>query len=368
MREGVGDMDGSSDWIDAPLETVVKRLTEVPLAERQDILSGPKDLATHRRHFDRIAALRQIEAGGRPPGRVALSGPARILFWNVERLRHIDAIAATVRAEAPDVALLCEIDRGLARSGNGDPMAEFATRLGQGFVYAVEFVELGLGDLQEQATHAGQNNRLGFHGAAIVSDVRLRRPFLIRIDARGGWFDGTRHEPRVGGRIALGAQVIVDGLATTMVNVHLESHEDPEARAGDIRRLLALVDRYDPQAPVILGGDFNTSTASFSERWSDRAAWLRRLAQEPQRLTAPEPFEPLFSVLGEAGYDWHACNLPDVPTQRFAEAEGRRPLAKLDWFFTRGLVARDPRIVPALRADGDPSSDHDALVVTIAKQ
>jgi len=368
MREGVGDMDGSSDWIDAPLETVAKRLTEVPLAERQDILSGPKDLATHRRHFDHIAALRQIEAGGNPPARVAISGPARILFWNVERLRHIDAIAATVRAEAPDIALLCEIDRGLARSGNGDPMAEFATRLGQGFVYAVEFVELGLGDLQEQATHAGQNNRLGFHGAAIVSDVRLRRPFLIRIDARGGWFDGTRHEPRVGGRIALGAQVIVDGLATTMVNVHLESHEDPEARAADIRRLLALVDRYDPQAPVILGGDFNTSTASFSERWSDRAAWLRRLAQEPQRLTAPEPFEPLFSVLGEAGYDWHACNLPDVPTQRFAEAEGRRPLAKLDWFFTRGLVARDPRIVPALRADGDPSSDHDALVVTIAKQ
>jgi hypothetical protein len=57
-----------------------------------------------------------------------------------------------------------------------------------------------------------------------------------------------------------------------------------------------------------------------------------------------------------------------VPTQRFAEAEGRRPLAKLDWFFTRGLAASDPRIVPALRADGSPSSDHDALVVTIAKK
>jgi endonuclease/exonuclease/phosphatase family metal-dependent hydrolase len=198
-----------------------------------------------------------------------------------------------------------------------------------------------------------------------VSDVRLRRPFLIRIDARGGWFDGARDEPRVGGTIALGAQVIVDGIATTMVSVHLESHEDPESRAADTRRLLALIDRYDLQAPAILGGDFNTSTASFAERWNDRAAWLRRLAQEPRRLAAPEPHEPLFAALAEAGYDWRACNVPNGPTQRFSEAEGRPPLAKLDWFFTRGLTATDPRIIPALQPDGSPSSDHDALAVTI---
>ena len=358
-------MHGLTDWTDAPLESVVTRLTEVPPAERQDILAGPKDLATHRRHFDRLAALREIEVGGHPPARAAIAGPARILFWNVERLRHIDAVTATLRAEAADVGLLCEIDRGMARSGNGDPMAELAERLSRGFIYAVEFVELDLGDPREKAAHAGQTNRLGFHGAGIVSDVRLRRPFLIRIDARGGWFDGTRHEPRVGGTIALGAQVIVDGIATTMVSVHLESHEDPESRAADTRRLLALIDSYDPRAPVILGGDFNTSTASFSERWNDRAAWLRRLEQEPRRLIAPEPFEPLFSALGEAGYDWRACNLPNAPTQRFAESEERRPLAKLDWFFTRGLKASDPRIIPALRPDGLPSSDHDALAVTI---
>jgi len=359
-------MHGLSDWIDAPLEAVVRRLTEVPLVERQDILAGLKDLATHRRHFDRLAALREIEAGGHPPTRAAIPGPAKVLFWNVERLRHIDAITATLREEKADVGLLCEIDRGMARSGNGDPMVELAQRLGQGFVYAVEFIELDLGDPKEKAAHAGQSNRLGFHGAGIIADVSLRRPFLIRIDARGDWFDGTRHEPRVGGTIALGVQVIVAGVATTMVSVHLESHGDPEERAADTWRLLALIDRYDAQAPVILGGDFNASTASFAERWSDRAGWLRRLAQEPRRLTAPQPFEPLFSALADAGYDWHGCNVPDAPTQRFPEAEARRPLAKLDWFFTRGLTASDPRIIPALRADGSPSSDHDALIVSVA--
>lgn len=106
----------------------------------------------------------------------------------------------------------------------------------------MEFVELDPGDVNEQATHAGEVNADGLHGAAILSDVALGRPFLIRIDRRGDWFGLSRHEPRVGGRIALGAMVDVAGVSVAMVNVHLESHGDPDARAGDMARLLAQVE------------------------------------------------------------------------------------------------------------------------------
>ena len=75
--------------------------------------------------------------------------------------------------------------------------------------------------------------------------------------------------------------------------------------------------------------------------------------------------EPLFQVLADAGYEWGACNVPDVPTTRYAVSALSRPLTKLDWFFTRDLVATDPKIIPALRPDGQPSSDHDALAVTV---
>jgi endonuclease/exonuclease/phosphatase family metal-dependent hydrolase len=148
-----------------------------------------------------------------------------------------------------------------------------------------------------------------------------------------------------------------------MASVHLESHCDPATRRADTEHLLAVLDRIDPTAPVILGGDFNTITASREER-DDRGAWYAALAADPLRLIRPETREPLFDVLAAQGYDWHACNVADIPTTRHADP--RRPRAKIDWFFTRGLTASNPEIIPALQPDGTPSSDHDCLVVSIA--
>ena len=306
--------------------------------------------------------MRQVETGGARPRRAGIEGAARIACWNVERLRHIDAIEATLRSARVDVALLSEVDKGMARSGNRDRIADLAGRLGEGYAYAVEFLELDLGDVDEKRIHAGETNRLGFHGAAILSDVTLARPFLIRLEARGDWFDGSRHEPRVGGTIALGAIVKVAGVPVVMVSIHLESHCDPATRRDDTEHLLAVLDRIDPSAPVILGGDFNTSTASHAER-DDRAAWRASLAADPDRLIRPQAREPLFELLAARGYDWHACNVVDIPTTRHADPD--RPRAKIDWFFTRGLAASNPEIIPALRPDGTPSSDHDCLVVSI---
>jgi len=351
-----------ADWIDSPIADTVARLDEVSLAERQAILAGPKDVATHRAHFDRFPGLRQVEVGGPAARRPGIEGAARIVCWNVERLRHLDAIEATLRAATVDVALLSEVDRGMARSGNGDPIVELSRRLGQGYVYAVEYLELDLGDIDEKRIHAGETNRVGFHGAAIVSDAVLARPFLIRVEARGEWFDGTRLEPRVGSNIALGAIVTVSGVPVVMVSCHQDNYCTPAVRCEDTRIVLALVEEVAQGAPVILGGDFNTLTASHAER-QDRNAWRARLAAEPDRLTRPEPYEPLFDLLGEQGFDWHACNVAETPTTRHTDPD--RPRYKIDWFFTRGLVASAPEIIPAVLPDGSPSSDHECLVVTV---
>jgi hypothetical protein len=253
----------------------------------------------------------------------------------------------------------------MARSGNRDCIAELSARLGQSYACALEFVELDLGDAREKREHAGETNLEGFHGAALIGDLALQRPFLIRIDVGGDWFDGSRGEPRVGGTIALGAQIVVDGVAVTAVSVHLESHGDPEERAGDMRRLLRLIDAYDAAAPVILGGDFNTSGLTRADRREGRRRWLDRVREQPQRLVRPQESEPLFADLAEAGYEWQACNIPDVPTTRYAGERAEQPRTKLDWFFTRRLEAGDPKIIPALLPDGSPSSDHDALAVSI---
>jgi endonuclease/exonuclease/phosphatase family metal-dependent hydrolase len=353
------------DWIDSPVHETIARLPEVSQAERDAILAGPKDAATHRAHFDRLPGLRRIEVGGAAPRAPAVAGAARIACWNVERLRHLDAIEATLRGAAVDVALLSEVDRGMARSGNGDPIVELSHRLGHTYVYAIEYLELDLGDLDEKRIHAGEINRVGFHGAAITAGVQLERPFLLRVEARGEWFDGSRHEPRVGGTIAVGAVVNVADVPVVAASVHLESHCTPAVRCEDAAQMLKLLDSIAPGAPTILGGDFNTSTASRPER-DARDVWRARLAAEPDRLTRPEGYEPLFELLAANGYDWLACNVAERPTTRHTDRD--RPRYKLDWFFTRGLVASEPEIIPAVRPDGGPSSDHECLVVKIKPQ
>jgi len=238
--------------------------------------------------------------------------------------------------------------------------------MGWGYAYGVEVVELGLGSPKEVGALIGQTNALGFHGGALVTDLELRRPFLCRIERAGAWFDGSRHERRVGGTIALGAQVAIAGVAVTVVETHLDNYATPVGRADEVRQLLRHIESYDPEAPIVIGGDFNTSSASFEERWGDRAAWLARVEREPDLLLHPEKYEPLFDLMAEAGFAWQHCNVPEAPT--FPSGDDTRPRTKLDWFFTRRLDAHDPRIISGIGADGSVYSDHDALAVTVSPQ
>ncbi|WP_246693431.1 MULTISPECIES: hypothetical protein [unclassified Mesorhizobium] len=52
----------------------------------------------------------------------------------------------------------------------------------------------------------------------------------------------------------------------------------------------------------------------------------------------------------------------DLSTQR---RPAGMPVGRIDWFFTRGLAASAPAVPPAVLPDGSPSSDHEALTVTV---
>ncbi|AEH86093.1 endonuclease/exonuclease/phosphatase family protein [Mesorhizobium opportunistum] len=340
---------------------VVRKLTHVPVADRLAMRDGPRDSATHLRHAAAIPALGQIEIGG-TASRGDSGDALKVVAWNVERLRHVDAIAATLAGQAPDVVLLSEVDNGMARSGNGHPLGVLAERLGHAFAFGVEFVELGGGNEGERAATGEVANAEGFHGNAVTSAFPLLRPFLVRLDAAGGWFRPEHDQPRIGGRMAIGGQVRIGNRKVTVVSVHLENRTDPAGRAIQTRHLLDAIDKYDPEAPVLLGGDFNTLTASHEERHDDPRAWMARLAAEPGRLIHVERHEPLFAVLAGRGYDWQAANNLDLPTQR---REAGTPVGRIDWFFTRGLEASAPAVLPAVLPGGGPSSDHEALAVTV---
>lgn len=345
-------------WILRPCRSTVPALTEVSAATRAALRDGPDDVAAYQAAHATLPALRQIETGPPMPVATSADGSLRVVVWNVERLRHLSATADLLRREGADVCLITEIDKGMARTGNTHRTAELSAAIGQPYCYGAEFVELDLGTAAERADHAGQENALGFHGNAVLSRLALHRPAVFRLEAEGEWFGWSRGEPRVGGRIAIGGQVMLNGIAVTVVGLHLESHSDPAHRAGQMARLVELIAQYDPVAPVLIGGDVNTSTYSWAERCAGGP-------EDPVRRRDVVPHEPMFAMMAAHGFGWQAANPPLTPTQRFHNTDGSRVPGKIDWIFTRGLEVSNPAVIPAVGPDGALLSDHDAVAVTI---
>lgn len=325
---------------------------------------GTED-AAHDGAAEGLDVLQCIEVVPPPEPPSTPAQVLRVAFWNAERAKYLEASADLLRAAAADVVLLCEMDLGMARSGQHHTTRWVADALGLGHLFGVEFVELGLGDARERKWHAGGENRQGLHGGAILAGRELDRPALIRIDAGGTWFDGSRDEPRIGGRIAVAGKVEVGGQSVAFVSTHLESHSDPDDRARQTAALLDAVDVYHGDGPVILGGDFNTTSASFHALNVEPGK--NELARaDPGRFLDPVAHEPLFEVLRARGYDWAACNTAHATQRTRPDGTPEPPHGRIDWFFTRGLHARNPATVAAVDSAGRAISDHDLLAVTIA--
>jgi endonuclease/exonuclease/phosphatase family metal-dependent hydrolase len=344
---------------------IVGRLDPPRQDLREAIKAGPVTTEAFENAFAALPALHQLEQVSPPDPPVQPSQSARIVFWNAERLKYLDASVAVLRSTKADAFLLCELDLGMARSGNRHTIAEAARALDAGYVYAVEFVELDLGDARERTWHAGELNAAGLHGAGLVSVHPLRRPELVRLETSGRWFDGAFGERRVGGRIAVMAELIVGGAAVLLISVHYESHTGPDDRLAQTITLLDTVDRRAQGMPVLIGGDFNTSTfdVPLSRIPGQVEATLR---DDPMRLTLPVPYEPMFDAFRSRGYEWETCNDMGKTTQRTRpDGSPPPPFGRIDWIFARGLDCTGAAVIPAIDAKGIAISDHDLLAVTI---
>jgi endonuclease/exonuclease/phosphatase family metal-dependent hydrolase len=333
-------------------------------AERQSIIDGPVTPAAFRQAFAAAVALHEIEV--RPPLRPSTIGArARIAFWNAERLKYQAPSAALMASLRADVLMLCELDLGMARTGNRHTTRDLADTLAQGYVFGAEFVELGLGDLREQKAHAGESNEAGLHGGGFISGVPLARPALVRLETSSRWFDGAFDERRVGGRIAVLAELQIGGRPVLLASAHYESHTGPGDRLRQTETLLDAIEAHAPGLPVLIGGDFNTSSCE-REQKQDRNFIAKALAADPQRLVAPMAYEPMFNLLKRRGYDWESCNVAGATQRTRPDGTPAPPLGRIDWLFARGLVCSEAATVAAVDAAGVAISDHEVLTVMIA--
>ena len=327
--------------------------------------AGPDDRDAHRHLVEIHPALNRVEIGPPTARPVGFPRSIRVAAWNAERAKYLDASADLLGSVDADVVLLSEMDLGMARSGQHHTTRRLAGALGLGYVFGVEFVELGLGDDRERARHAGEENRDGLHGGAVLSRWPLGRPAMFRLECDGNWLDGARGERRIGGRIAMAGKLPIAGMEVAFVSVHLESHGDPAQRGGQMARLLDAIDAYHGDGPVLVGGDFNTISAG--RREVDVEPGLHELLRaDPNRLLNPVPHEPLFEVAASRGYEWGSCNTAHATQRTRPDGTPVPPHGRLDWFFARGLVTTEPATVAAVDARGAAISDHELLAVTVA--
>lgn len=300
-------------------------------------------------------AMSRIELSQPPQSNV--QGQLRVAAWNIERCKKPLESSALLRDCGIDVLLATELDIGMARSGQAHTPAELARHLGFGYAFGVEFVELGTGDTHETSFFKGHENRCGLHGNAILSRFPIRNAALIPIDDGGKWFIGAPKndgQHRVGGRMAIAAELDTPQGPLAVAAVHFESESTPQTRAEQTQLMLVAMDSLYGDLPVVIGGDLNTATLS-----EDRIP-------KTDRLNCPQRVEPCFSLFANHGYGWQEGNTGETTTRTPPHITEERIARTLDWLFARGCRLAEPAVIPAVFGDDDYLSDHEMVAALVS--
>ncbi|WP_300062612.1 endonuclease/exonuclease/phosphatase family protein [uncultured Roseobacter sp.] len=322
---------------------IFDRLPDVTDSQRAAIFSAARTSEAHAQLMRDIPAMTGLEVGGSGPD-TPLAGRFSIAAWNVERCLDPEESAALLQRHDVKVALLSEMDSGMARTGQRNTVAAMAEVMGMHYAFGVEFYEMGLGGPTERHFCKDDFNARGWHGNGVLSAAPFERLALIRLDRDGHWFTGAAgqtDQPRVGGRMAVAAVLPTEAGPVCVVSTHLESNAQAPHRHAELARLLTEVEAFAGEMPVLIGGDLNTGN-----HMPPDYDWRQ---------------ETLFALAEERGYAWSLT--PDGTTTRksLITPHPTRKM-KLDWFCHRGLTGAGGQIVPALTPDDTPLSDHECLV------
>ena len=334
----------------------------LPNEERQR-LGSLLDSTSQAEVMAEIAQFSQAEIHNLAPAPAGVPGALGALVFNMERgvcLEELgDFLEACPEVRPFDVILANELDDGCVRSGGRNTTLDLARRLGMNAVFGLEFIELVNGD-----------DPKGFHGNAIFSRWPIKRAKVVRLPEQYNWyFDRQR---RIGGRLAILAELDVAGKPVGVGTIHLENRTHGSGRQAQLEAVLAEAEAMFPGMPVILGGDLNTNT--FDGRDKDA---IQAVAGSPELqrrcLEDVAAWEGCLPAAEQAGYHL----LPDkaLATRRKPLPGGRHLDLRLDWLLVRGMETGESRTISTRKADcgfapegsalaaftGEELSDHNAV-------
>jgi endonuclease/exonuclease/phosphatase family metal-dependent hydrolase len=251
----------------------------------------------------------------------------RVVDWNIDRGLQLSAIIDFLAAAKADLLLLQEVDLNARRTNRRNVAEEISGKLRMNYVFGREFQELTQGSKASPA----------YHGQATLSRWPLSKARLIRFREQSSFWRPRWYLPRasffqerLGGRIALVADVNIGGRTFVTYNLHLESRGQDELRRAQLNEVLIDTQCLSPNAPVIVAGDLNLDASQ------------GHVAAAIKQAMFLSPFS--------------SKRLPTT-TARSMFAAGRA----IDWLFTRGPLQAGP---PAVHRDVR-GSDHYPLSVSV---
>src|SRR5688500_16600932 len=323
----------------------------------------------------------------------------RALAWNIERGSRFEGIIDALRNHEDmrdkDLLLLTELDYGMARSGNRFVAREIAEILKLNYAFAPVYIALQKGSGVE-AEAMGENTR-SIHGLAMFSKWPIKNVHAIPLPNGKDKMWGK--EKRLGHLRALFADIEHPAGEFRAVTIHLDAHCSRAHRQMQMKIILDHLDTL-PRLPVLIGGDWNTTTFNAQNATRAILGYWRRVMMGVKNVVAnhyPHPdryFEKsLFRELEARGYEYKSLNELGAGTIHYdvasiekntnlrgwvpewcfpfifwaANRVGGRVSGRLDWFAGRGIkVAPGTRPLTAgdlVDKDGTPLSDHDAITV-----
>ncbi len=263
-----------------------------------------------------------------------------VLMFNMERGVNMQEILEFLR-DCPDIQpfdliLANELDDGCARSGNRNTALALAQAFGLNYAWGLEFIEL-----------VNDENAKGFHGNAVFSRWPIRRAGVIRLPEQYNWY--FDRQKRIGGRMAVYAELDIGGQAVGAASIHLENRTHGEGRRAQMAAILEAVRKELPHMPLILGGDLNTNTFDGRSK-EDVGAVAADPALRRRCLEDVGDFEPLLPMCAADGYVIVPAGEPRL-TRRKPLPDGSFLPLRLGWILLQDAAVSESRIISTAKGD-----------------
>jgi endonuclease/exonuclease/phosphatase family metal-dependent hydrolase len=221
----------------------------------------------------------------------------RIVDWNIDRGQQLQGVMDFLAGVNADIVTLQEVDINARRTHRLNIAETIARKLRMNYVFGREFQELVQGSKDSPA----------YHGQATLSKWPILKPRLIHFSRQSHfwqphWFL-PKIEPfqeRLGGRIALVAQINVAGRKFLTYNLHLESRGSNALRVSQLQEVLSDATHCDSDCPVLVAGDFNLDASKAPVALQLAKARFQDAVASPASPTTPS--HVLFE--GSRRIDW----------------------------------------------------------------